>query len=85
MLPRHVVAALKVKYETSNGLLALSRELEDVMDDGECGEGGRGVLARLIGAPYDEFRNMTEEVKDNVKFTIPREALPSEVGSSEGP
>jgi hypothetical protein len=29
MLPNHVVAALRARYETSDGLLALSRTLED--------------------------------------------------------
>ena len=29
MLPNHVVAALRARYETSNGLLALSRTLKD--------------------------------------------------------
>ena len=82
MLPNHVVAALRARYETSDGLLALSRTLEDEAAateedcDGEEDGGSaggwkeeRGVLARLMEAPYDEFRDrLTESVgrdKDN--------------------
>ena len=34
-----------------------------------------GVPTRLIGAPYDELRSMTEDVMDNDEIAIPRGAL----------
>ncbi len=50
MLPNHVVAALRARYETSNGLLALSRTLKDeaaateeVCDGEEDGGSAGGV------------------------------------------
>ena len=66
MLPDHVVVALKARYETSSGLLALSRALveEDAAtSDGERGEGRRGALAGPMDAPYDEFRGMAERAR----------------------
>ncbi|KAL3816140.1 hypothetical protein ACHAXA_011637 [Cyclostephanos tholiformis] len=70
MLPDHVVSALKAKYETSNGLLALSRELEVATGNEGCGE--RGLLTRLMEAPYDEFQNMAKKANDHDKTVTPR-------------
>ena len=70
MLPQHVVAALKEKYETNNAAEALSKALKEESEhddkDGEGGGGGGGMLAKLMEVtatggtpvkgemPYDE-------------------------------
>ena len=64
MLPDHVVRKLKVKYETSNGLLALCRALYDEeMKTVEAEGGKRRALTRLDKASNDEFRSLSESTK----------------------
>ena len=61
MLPEHVVRKLKVKYETSNGLLALCRALYDEeMKTVDAKGGKRRALTRLDKASNDEFRSLFE-------------------------
>ena len=52
MLPQHVVAALKIKYETNNAAEALSKALKEESEHDSNGEegggGGGGMLAKLM-------------------------------------
>lgn len=60
MLPDHVVKVLKDKYNTRNGLLALSRALyEEEMSTKECSNGENNALTRLVEASDEEFQSLS--------------------------
>lgn len=51
MLPKHIIDALKTKYDTDNPALALEQALKEesnMEEDGEEGSGGGGMLKKLM-------------------------------------
>jgi len=51
MLPKHIIDALKTKYDTDNPALALEQALKEessIEEDGEEGSGGGGMLKKLM-------------------------------------
>ncbi|KAL9186481.1 hypothetical protein ACHAXT_005719 [Thalassiosira profunda] len=81
MLPEHVVAALKAKYETEDGAAALSRALQE-----ESEHGGKGDLAKLLELPDSPVKgekpidetDPKEEAKDDPKEIEPKEEAKEE-------
>lgn len=68
MLPDHVVKVLKDKYNTRNGLLALSRALyEEEMSTNEGSKGESNALTRLVEASDDEFQSLSEYIKKSIQ------------------
>lgn len=71
MLPDHVVKVLKDKYNTRNGLLALSRALYDEeMLTKEGNNGENNALTRLVEASDEEFQSLSERTKNYIKKSI---------------
>lgn len=71
MLPDHVVKVLKDKYNTRNGLLALSRALyAEEMSTKEGSKGENNALTRLVEASDEEFQSLSERTKDYIKKSI---------------
>jgi hypothetical protein len=71
MLPDHVVKVLKDKYNTRNGLLALSRALyEEEMSTKEGSSGENNALTRLVEASDEEFQSLSESTKNYIKKSI---------------
>lgn len=48
MLPKHIIDALKTKYDTDNPALALEQALKEESSMGEDGEEGGGMLKKLM-------------------------------------